>query len=568
MNATQACAPSHSKVDWPSIDWAKCQQSVRRLQVRMVKAHQQGKPGKVKALQWLLTHSFSAKALAVKRVTENQGKNTPGVDGELWLSPEAKANAITKLKRHGYKPQPARRVLIPKSSGGKRPLSIPTMTDRAMQALHLLALKPLAETTADPNSYGFRRERSPADAIEQCFKTLAGKHAAQWILEGDIRSCFDTISHSWMMNHIPTDKGTLKKWLKAGVMTGNTLYPTEAGVPQGSPISPVLANLTLDGLEALLAKAFPPRRVNGVLERPKVHLIRYADDFIITGRSKELLASEVKPLVERFLNKRGLQLSPGKTTITHISQGFDFLGQSIRKMNGKLLIKPSKKSVASVLAQARTIIKKHRTARQHDLILKLNPLLRGWVNYHRHVIAKKTFVFVDHVIWMMLWQWAKRRHPGKSRYWIKDKYFKVEKTRKWVFASDDSGTPANGMPKRTRLVRASDTPIRRHIKIRMDANPFDPAWDSYFEARHTRRMRDSLRGKKKLLALINAQQGRCAYCYQLISTETRWHVHHLKARARGGDDRQENLVMLHPVCHQQVHSLGLNLVKPAPQGGL
>jgi len=348
MAETSAGAASRSEVEWHAINWQHVNQTVRRLQSRIVKATQAGRYGKVKALQRLLTHSFSGKALAVRRVTENQGKRTPGVDQVIWDTPEKKATAIRSLRRRGYQPRPLRRIYIPKKHGKRRPLGIPTMHDRAMQALHLLALAPIAETTADPNSYGFRSERAPADAIGQCFVALAKRKAPTWILEGDIRSCFDRISHDWLLAHVPMDKAILQKWLKAGYMEGTTLYPTEHGTPQGGIISPVLANLALDGLERILLEHCPRRTVRGIAA--KVNLVRYADDFIITGRSRELLEQTVKPLVEAFLKERGLELAPEKTRITTIEEGFDFLGQNVRKYKGILLIKPSTASQRTFLA--------------------------------------------------------------------------------------------------------------------------------------------------------------------------------------------------------------------------
>lgn len=224
---------------WHQINWRQAERNVRRLQTRIAQATQAGKWGKVKALQRLLTHSLSGKALAVRRVTENTGKRTPGVDGQTWKTPEQKAEAIQSLTGRGYRPLPSRRVYIPKSNGSRRPLSIPTMRDRAMQALDLLALDPVSETTADPNSYGFRRGRSTADAIEACFIALCRNDRAQWILEGDIRSCFDRISHEWLLAHIPMEKSMLAKWLKAGYMEDRCLFPTEEGTPQGGICTPL-----------------------------------------------------------------------------------------------------------------------------------------------------------------------------------------------------------------------------------------------------------------------------------------------------------------------------------------
>jgi RNA-directed DNA polymerase len=270
-----AGAVSHAAVEWHAIDWLKAHRHVRRLQVRIVKAGQARRWGKVQALQHLLTHSFAAKALAVKRVTENPGKRTPGADGILWDSPEKKAAAIGQLRQYGYRPQPLRRLWIPKAHGqGFRPLGIPCKGDLAMQALYLQALEPIAETTGDPNSYGFRKARSTAEAMQQGFIVLGKRKSPKWSLEGDIQACFEQISPDWLLAHIPMDKGILRKWLKAGFMDQGTLYPTEAGTPQGGIASPVLANLTLDGLEGKLRTRFP-RLKRGC--HAQVHLVRYCD---------------------------------------------------------------------------------------------------------------------------------------------------------------------------------------------------------------------------------------------------------------------------------------------------
>jgi RNA-directed DNA polymerase len=400
MNVEQSmCATSGPEAQWEQIDWPRCELKVRRLQARIVKATQEGRHGRVKALQWLLTHSFHGRALAVKRVTHNKGKNTPGVDGAIWSTPASRYKAIDTLRRRGYQPQPLRRVYIPKTNGKLRPLGIPTMKDRAMQALYLLALLPIAETTADPNSCGFRPERSTADAIEQCFRVLCQKDSAAWVLEGDIRGCFDNIDHAWMLDHIPLDKEVLRKWLKAGYMEDRTLFPTKAGTPQGGIISPTLANLTLDGLEPLLKESFRKKQIQGKLYNQKVNFVRYADDFIITGSSRELLENEVKPLVERFLLDRGLELSPEKTCITHIEQGFDFLGQNLRRHGGKLLITPARKNMQAFLNKVREAVRQNGNAKQESLIRLLNPILHGWANYHRHISASAAYRKAEMVLW-------------------------------------------------------------------------------------------------------------------------------------------------------------------------
>jgi RNA-directed DNA polymerase len=282
------------------------------MQMRIAKAIREGKHGRAKSLQWMLTHSFAAKALAVRNVTENRGHRTPGVDGEIWRNKKQKVDAIGCLGRKGYRPQPLRRIYIPKKNGKKRPLSIPTMRDRSMQALHALALKPVAESTADRNSYGFREGRRCADAIAQCFLALAKRKSAKWVLEADIESCFDKISHEWLLSRIPMDREILRKWLQAGYMEERRWYPSPAGTPQGGIISPLLANLTLDGLEKVVAEAAP----KGIV---KVNMVRYADDFIITGVSRELLEERVKPAVQKFLAERGL--NPAQPTDTSSDLG-------------------------------------------------------------------------------------------------------------------------------------------------------------------------------------------------------------------------------------------------------
>jgi RNA-directed DNA polymerase len=503
-----ACASSDPAKAWDRLEWSQYEHQIRRLQARIVKATREGRWGKVKALQRLLTHSFSGKALAVKRVTGNQGKRTPGVDGSLWLTPGSKWKAIGSLRRRGYQPQPLRRVYIRKSNGKMRPLGIPTMKDRAMQALHLLALEPVAETTGDPDSYGFRTARSTADAIGQCFVLLSHHGGPEWVLEGDIQSCFDRISHEWMLTNIPMDTEVLAKWLRAGYVENRTLFPTTEGTPQGGIASPALANMTLDGLERLLKERFPIKwdRSEKKYDNPRVHLVRYADDFIITGNSQELLECEVRPLIERFLNERGLRLSPEKTTITHITVGFDFLGQNLRQYGGKLLIKPSKKNVQTFLEKVRGIIKSNRSDTQETLIWKLNPVIRGWANYHRHIVAHRTYKWVDAAIWRALWQWARRRHSNKPLRWVAEKYWHPTRLQRWAFAVDSGERSAAGKTVWLKLARATDTGIRRHRKIKKDANPFDPAWYDYFEERELHKAYGPELPERPRLLLRNTDQ--------------------------------------------------------------
>lgn len=478
MSNSLAGAPSASLPDWNAINWQEVVRHVRRLQMRIAKAYREGKHGKAKSLQWILSHSFNAKLFAVKRVVQNRGAKTPGVDNVVWKTKAQKIEAAISLKRRGYQTKPLKRIYIPKKQKSKlRPLSIPPMACRAMQALHLLTLEPIAEMIADKSAYGFRPLRSAADAIEKCFKALSLKNSSQYVLEGDIRACFDSISHQWLTDNVPMDKEILRKWLGAGYMEKGKLYSTELGTPQGGIISPTLLTITLSGLEAAV-KAVAKKN-------EKVNVCVYADDFIITGVSKEVLENKVKPTVEAFLNERGLSLSKEKTNITHINDGFDFLGMNVRKYNGKLLIKPAKDSIKRFLADIREIIKSNGTAKTANLISLLNPKIRGWSNYYRHVCSSKTFSRVDNEIFKAIWRWAVRRHPKKGAKWVKKRYFHTRKNQNWIFGT--TVKKQDGSIVDLDLILASKTPIRRHIIIRSEATPFDPVYHKYFDERISKR---------------------------------------------------------------------------------
>jgi RNA-directed DNA polymerase len=432
-----------------------------------------------------------------------------------------------------------------------------------MQALYLHALDPIAETLADPNSYGFRKERSCADAMEQCATVLSNGTRPQWILEGDIKSCFDKISHSWLLSHIPMDKIILNTWLKAGYMDKSVLYPTEDGTPQGGIISPVLANMALDGLERILHKKYPHSGLKALKGMNKqVNLVRYCDDFLITGISKEVLEQEVKPLVTDFLRERGLELSEEKTTITHIEDGFDFLGQHVRKYNGHFLTRPAKKNVKAFLTDIRKVIKDNKAATAYGLIATLNPKIRGWANFHRHAAAKKTFAHVDTAIFKALWRWARRRHPTKGKRWVKDRYFGRVGNQNWRFFG--TAKDKDGKPTRNLLCLASAIPITRYTKIKGDCNPYDPTWEIYLEKRLGVKMEQTLRGRRRLLYLWKEQGGLCPVCHQPMTHVTGWHNHHIVYKTLGGTDSAENRVLIHPNCHKQVHTKGLTVSKPRP----
>lgn len=553
-------ASSREPQDWHAIDWRRVERNVRTTQKRIAKATQEGDWRRVKALQRSLTHSFAARSLAVRRVTENQGKRTAGVDRELWDTPDLKWKAVGKLRQQrGYRPKPLRRVYIPKSNGKERPLGIPTMFDRAMQALHLLGLEPVAESTSDPNSYGFRRNRSTADAMSQIFVCMSQKASARWVLEADIQGCFDHINHDWLESRVRMNKAILRRWLKAGVVHKGQLTPTDEGTPQGGIISPTLANVTLNGLESGLLEHLGAKVGRSKAKDLKVNVVRYADDFVITGISKEVLETEVRPWVEAFLAQRGLQLSPEKTRVTHIDDGFDFLGWNFRKYRGTMLIKPSLKNAKAFYDKVAGVIKSHLMVKQAVLIEKLNPILRGWAQYHQPVVAKETFSTLDSLIHWRLARWARRRHPKKSPKWCSLKYWKRLDDRSEFAASRQVD---DGSWRLVRLNLLADTAITRHRKVKGDYNPFDPKWELYGEELRGRRMLQSIAYRKELTRLYKAQSGNCALCGTAITRETGWHDHHIVRKVDGGPDLLSNRVLLHPVCHGKLHVKGLTVVKP------
>jgi RNA-directed DNA polymerase len=515
---------------------------VRSLQRRIVQAVQRGAWRKVKRLSYLLVHSFAARALAGKRVTENSGKKTPGVDGERWGTPEQKATAVARIGQwQHYRPRPLKRIVIPKKNGSQRRLSIPTLEDRARQAVYLQALQPIAETQADPNSYGFRPKRRCADALDQCFKVLRQQTSATWILEGDIQGFFDHIAFSWIEEHTPMNKRILAKWLRCGFIDHGALYPTTAGVPQGGIISPVISNLVLDGLEAIVQGSSWQRSVHNI------NYVRWADDFIVTATSRQVLTETVLPRLNAFLAERGVRLSAEKTVITPSAQGFDFLGQTVRKPerpNGKpakLQITPSKASFQALKDKVRTLCKQARGATPEQLIDTLTPVLRGWANYHRYVICGETFAKVDNFVWQRMYRWAKRRHSDKTGRWITDRYFPHRKGERWQFTD-----PATG--KQLLRVQEAVKP-QRYLKIRGAANPFDPAWEAYFQDRDRKL---ALQASSPFRAtLLRQQHGRCPGCRQVIQVEEEVELHHRDGYHQ--NNQLGNLVLLHPNCHRQEH---------------
>ena len=523
---------------WKSIDWKKAEAEVSRLQARIAKATQEKKWNTVKRLQYLLSHSYYAKALAVRKVTTNKGKHTPGIDKELWNTPAVKMRNVLILTDKGYKAKPLRRVFIEKpGKKKKRPLGIPCMYDRAMQALYALALDPVSETTADGKSFGFRRGRSAQDACEYIFTALSRRTSPEWVLEGDIKGCFDHISHDWLIDHIPMDKSVLKQFLKAGFVFQNELFPTDEGTPQGGVISPILANMALDGMQKVLSDRFHTNRLGKIDLRfknaHKVNLVRYADDFIVTAATKEI-AEEAKEIIRGFLCTRGLELSEEKTLITHVDDGFDMLGWTFRRFKEKLIVKPSKKSVKALNASLHnTVLERGKAWRQEDLIRVLNRQLRGWANYHQSVCAKDAFSRTDHILYEMLWRWAKRRHPKKNRKWITANYWYSKGLRNWVFST-----------KNAELIRLGEVPIIRHTKVRMSANPYLDS--EYFIQRKFQNGMKRLSGRFK--KIWRNQNGCCYHCGQPMEISDEREIFYKIPKSMGGKDDVPNMAYVHKYC--------------------
>jgi RNA-directed DNA polymerase len=500
--------------DWASIDWTAVEHNVHRLQERIFRASQNGETVKVKNLQKLVVRSSSAKLLAIRQVTQiNRGKRTPGIDGMVCHVPARRLAMFRKgLSLRGYHPKPVRRVHIPKAGGRTRPLGIPTMLDRVMQAIVKLALEPEWEPRFEANSYGFRPGRCTMDAIEAIFRALCHKGSAQWVLDADIAKCFDRIEHAALLARLPVFTTTIRRWLKAGVVDLGGLEPSEVGTPQGGIISPLLANIALDGMERL----FGAERADGRQVVPGsrrgdnrgVNLVRYADDFVVTAPTRAVLEDHVVPRLTEFLASRGLELSAAKTRIVHIEDGFDFLGFNIRRFpNGKLLVRPQKEKVAAHRARLSTFFRENRQLPTAEVIMALSPVIRGWCNYYRYAVAKRIFSALDDQVWRITYRWAKRRHPKKNRHWVVNRYYGVDQGRGWVLTDG-----------RSQLPRHNATRVSRFVKVKGKISPFDPRQRAYWEDRRQRRLvREA--GRFNRVHLLKQQEGRCAACKTVINPD-------------------------------------------------
>lgn len=449
---------------WKTIDWKRVNKFVNNLQSRIASAAKNGNWKTVTKLSRLLTRSFYAKLFSVRKITTNKGSRTPGIDGIIWSSSADKMRSALKLTNKAYRAKPLTRKYIRKKNGKLRPLSIPTMYDRAMQTLHSLVLSPIESATGDKTSFGFKPYRSTKDAYAYLHICLSKKNAPEWIVEGDIKACFDEINHSWILDNTPMNKRILKEFLKAGYVENFHLFPTEKGTPQGGPVSPIIGNIALNGLENALARKFYSR-LNGTIDKShrnkhKINYVRLADDFVVTADSSET-AHEIIELIQTFLDPRGLRLSEEKTLVTNIIEGFNFLGWNFRKYKGKLLPKPSKDSQKEVIKKISEVISKAKAWDQDRLIRILNPIIRGWSQYHNHAVSSAVFSKLDDTVYNMLISWAKRRHSNKGFNWIMTKYWHKSGNRKYVFCTELNT-----------LERFSNARIVRQRLASLNKNPF------------------------------------------------------------------------------------------------
>jgi len=574
--ATTACPPVGTNI-FSADNRKRCEKYVSSVQRKLDKAVADNNKSKTRRYTYLLSkRSRAVRVLAVYRVTaHNQGRYTAGVDGVRIIRGRKGINEQLRLSLLNdidikKKPSPIRRVFIQKPNGKKRPLGIPTIADRIIQDILRMTLEPITEYHANDNSYGFRAKRSCQDAIEHLFSKLNRRGSKQWIMEGDIRGCFDSIEHDHIIKTLKgwyvTDNilNIIRKMLKSKVLFKDMLYDTDTGTPQGGILSPMLANVALTALDDYSHQNFGTvqyrsKKMGGnYIQNP---IVRYADDFVIVCKS-EAEAEHIKDNIATYLKDNiGLELSDEKTKITHISDGFDFLGFNIRKYTersphskyhqiGKLLIKPQKEKVINFLRRIQDILDNNKTAKQESITYMLNPMLQGFAMYYRFAVSQEIFSDVNYQVWQKLWRWAKRRHPRKPRKWIANKYYSMTGKRRWVFTSETG----------KQVINIASIPIVRFVKIKsgMRVHADDKDTREYWKKRvYTNALSQVY--TIKIERLMKKQKGICPCCGNPITKEDiadqKVHAHHMLPRSKGGSEKPNNLQLLHQDCHVLAHQV-------------
>jgi RNA-directed DNA polymerase len=552
MQAQCLANGTEKPTDWNDVNWRKANRTVRNLRQRIFRATQEGNQKKVRSLQKLMVKSYSNRLVSVRRVTQiNAGKDTPGVDKLVLKTPAARGRMVDVLAHYDlWKAKPARRVYIPKSNNKLRPLGIPVVADRCLQAMIKNALEPAWEAKFEGISYGFRPGRSCQDAIGKIYLLARPNKTKKWILDADIKGAFDNISHDYLikaMGPIP-GRELIKQWLKAGYVEEDIFNATEQGTPQGGVISPLLANIALHVMEEAIGVKYNCRgEITG-----KRAIVRYADDFVCFCETKED-AEHVQSILAEWLKERGLTLSEEKTRIVHLTEGFDFLGFHVRhypapltsRTGWKLLIKPSKKSIQELRKKLKQHWEEVKGNHIQVVLNKRNPIIRGWANYYRTVVASEIFQSLDNWMFQREDHYAKQMHPNKSQEWRHQKYWgrlNLERLDNWTFGDKQTGRY---------LLKFGWFPIERHALVSGTASPDDPNRKEYWMKRQRDSARDLTNSRQKL---AKRQKGRCLECGESLFNDEEVQIHYLWARSQGGKDTYSNLVLVHLFCHQHIHA--------------